>query len=280
MTDRVETLGRSLVQHGPLNDRIYLMRLHRPDLPDLLPALERLARDRGYGKILARIPAEASAAFEADGYAPEVVVPGMMAAEQDGLFVTRYLSSERSREREPERLAAVRRALQQIAAACELPDEDVQPCDPADAPAMSDVYRSVFASYPFPIHDAGYLAAVMAKNSRYFCVRRAHRIVALGAAEIDPEGRNAEMTDLAVLPEFRGRGLALCLLARMEAAAADAGVRTLFTIARALSTSANAVFKRMGYRFAGTLTNSTHIAGRIQSMSVWYKDAPPPESST
>ena len=118
MTDHVETLGRSLVQHGPLNDRIYLMRLHRPDLPALLPALERLARDRRYGKILARIPADASAAFKAGGYAPEVVVPGMMAAAQDGLFVTRYLSSERSREREPERLAAVRRALQQIAVKC------------------------------------------------------------------------------------------------------------------------------------------------------------------
>jgi hypothetical protein len=49
MADTIETIFRSTVQHGPLNRRIYLMRLHPGDVPSIIPALNRLARENGYG---------------------------------------------------------------------------------------------------------------------------------------------------------------------------------------------------------------------------------------
>ncbi len=57
MTDRVEKIGRSTVQHGPFNDRVYLMKLARADTPGILPALDELASREGYSKIFAKIPA-------------------------------------------------------------------------------------------------------------------------------------------------------------------------------------------------------------------------------
>jgi hypothetical protein len=33
----------------------------------------------------------------------------------------------------------------------------------------------------------------------------------------------------------------------------------------------NITFARAGFKFAGTLINNTHIAGRMENMNVWRK---------
>ena len=43
MADKIEKLDRSLIQHGPGNQRIYLMKVHGQDLPGLLDKMDRLA---------------------------------------------------------------------------------------------------------------------------------------------------------------------------------------------------------------------------------------------
>jgi hypothetical protein len=58
----------------------------------------------------------------------------------------------------------------------------------------------------------------------------------------------------------------------MEAYLLDKGFKTLYTIARLKSLPMNKTFLISHYRYAGTLTNNTQIAGRIESMNVWYKN--------
>jgi putative beta-lysine N-acetyltransferase len=79
------------------------------------------------------------------------------------------------------------------------------------------------------------------------------------------------MTDFATLPHFRGKGLATALLVDMENEMKNQKIRTLFTIARALSPGMNITFARCGYKYSGTLINNTQIFGHIESMNVWYK---------
>lgn len=55
------------------------------------------------------------------------------------------------------------------------------------------------------------------------------------------------MTYFAVRPIYRGRNLSLLLLARMEEEMRAAGIKTAFTIARALSYPINATFARARY---------------------------------
>jgi putative beta-lysine N-acetyltransferase len=96
-------------------------------------------------------------------------------------------------------------------------------------------------------------------------------MTAISAAEIDFNNHSAEMTDFATLAKQRSRGLAGCLLAKMEQAMIQQGITTLFSIARALSPAMNITFAKFGYTYGGTLVNNTNISGRIESMNIWYK---------
>ena len=55
-TDRIETYGDSLIQHGNHSERAYLMKLSRKDLPELIEYLDDLALENGYTKIFAKVP--------------------------------------------------------------------------------------------------------------------------------------------------------------------------------------------------------------------------------
>ena len=102
-------------------------------------------------------------------------------------------------------------------------------CAPAaedDADDLAALYGEVFATYPFPIADPGYLRATMAGDYRYFIVRTEDgRLAAASSAEIYREDENVEMTDFAVHQAFRGKNLSGLLLSRMEEEMRAAGMR-------------------------------------------------------
>jgi putative beta-lysine N-acetyltransferase len=144
---------------------------------------------------------------------------------------------------------------------------------PSDAEALASLYGEVFASYPFPIHDQRFVRESMADGTTYLLIREeaTGRVVAAASAEPSCHPRTCEMTDFATVPEKRGLGLAGVLLYELERHATADGMRTAYTIARATSVGMNRVFARQGYTHAGTLVNNTNIAGRIESMHVWYR---------
>jgi len=140
-----------------------------------------------------------------------------------------------------------------------------------DVDAITEVYKMVFRSYPFPIHDPNYIRKTMRDHIRYFGIRDGGALVALSSAEMDPAAKNAEMTDFATLPQARGRGTAYHLLRAMEQEMKTQGIKTLYTIARLNSLPMNKTFLKHGYAYSGTLINNTNIAGNIESMNVLYK---------
>jgi beta-lysine N6-acetyltransferase len=283
--DKLERIGASLVQHGPLNARAYLMHLAPPEEPTIVPTLEKLARTHGYTKIFAKVPEGAAARFTKAGYAAEAVVPGLYSGREAGVFMGRYFADWRKEPANPQALRDVlsvarKKATQagisatspsRPASSPSLPrDARLIPLGPDQAEDMAEVYRAVFDSYPFPIFDPGYLRGSMTGNTRFYGVLIRDRLAALASAEMDPETGAAEMTDFATLPEFRGRKLAGILLAHMTERMRDLGLCTLYTIARAESYAMNVTFARGGYVFCGTLPNNTHIGGGLESMNVWH----------
>lgn len=271
--DTVEKLGRSTIQHGPLNNRIYLLKLDGADMPGLLLRMDQLARVRGYTKILAKLPEEMFPRFEESGYIREAVIPGLIRGKVSGGFLGKFLDSDRRRMPQTGWFRKVLKLIRDDAG-CGLRSKKDLPiacCTPADAAEISRVYQRVFQSYPFPITDPEYVKKIMATHVRFYCVRSADRIVALASSELDEENLNVEMTDFATLPDHRTRGLAGYLLTKMESDMAALGMRTAYTIARSVSPGMNLVFSRGGYTLAGTLINNTQIAGGIESMHVWYK---------
>lgn len=275
MYDQVGTIGESVIQHGPLNNRIYLMKLDANDMPGILDKLETLAGERGYTKIFAKVHAEHKTPFERHGYRQEAMVPEFYDGRYDAVFMGRFLSRDRERDdkiketREALDLAAQKWGLGKLPGSS--PPSKINLATVDDVKEMSRIYREVFPSYPFPIHDPGYLRETMETHVRYYLVRLQGRIVAISSAEMDLDANNAEMTDFATRPSQRRSGLGIHLLEHMEREMALLEVPTLYTIARSLSPGMNIVFAKMGYRFAGTLVNNTNISGQIENMNVWYK---------
>ena len=136
---------------------------------------------------------------------------------------------------------------------------------------MAEVYRSVFPTYPFPIHDPEYIRKTMSSHVLYCSITCGGSIAALSSAEMDRKKQQAEMTDFATLDQWRKRGFARILLSFMEDEVRRQGTETAYTIARAVSPGMNLTFASCGYTYGGRLVNNTQISGSIETMNVWYK---------
>jgi putative beta-lysine N-acetyltransferase len=275
MPDVIEKLSHSIVQHGSYNRRIYLMKLHGRDMPSIVPVLEHLAREKGYEKILVKTPAHNRDGFAKEGYHQEAIIPYYFKDREDAAFMAKYFSSIRRRVDDRQRIIAILSQAHRYEQARSRKTNDfffgVQTCQSDDAAEMSRLYKTVFKTYPFPIFDPHYLIESMNHHITYFCIRNDNRIVALAASEKDSDNLAVEMTDFATLSGHRRQGMASCLLKEMENEMIQQGLKTAYSIARSLSPSMNITFVKNGYKYGGTLSNNTNIAGRIESMNIWYK---------
>jgi len=274
-TDTIIAKEGTVIQHGPLNDRVYLMKLGPGIVQFTLEKAEALAKEHGYSKIFAKVPASAREVFAERGYTVEAIMPGFLNGREDGYFFAKYLDPGR---REPadadiiEDVLAAALAHTDACRSCPLPPGfTIRPAGTEDAPALAALYGSVFETYPFPIHDPGYIRETMQSHIYYYCAVREGRIIAASSAETDRDSQSVEMTDFATHPSYRGMGLCSALLATMEGDMQTEGMRTAYTIARAAMYPINITFARVGYEFGGTLRNNTNICGSFESMNVWYK---------
>jgi beta-lysine N6-acetyltransferase len=278
--DSIKTIGRSRIQCGPLSDRVYLMQLASGEAGMVIAEMQKMAQAEGYTKLFAKIPSQSASVFLDAGFKIEARIPDFYPGGDAALFVARFRCEKRRRPSDAERIqkvlavaprkagAGIRRPLP---AGCDL---TVMHAD--RAPQMAALYRRVFDSYPFPIFDPDFIRRSMDENFSYVGILCGATLIALASAERIESG--VEMTDFATDPAHRRGSLAAHLLDAMEANARRDGVRTAFTIARAVSYGINIMFARAGYTFGGTLVNNTNISGRVQSMNIWYKSLSPSHS--
>ncbi len=271
-----EFLGAT-IQHGPLNNRIYLMNLGSAEPTVLVPALRELAIQKAYTKIFAKVPASSASDFLNAGYRKEAEVAGFFSGREDAVFVCAYFDSQRQLSPVQDEIDNVIRVAKNAEPVEEAPPHDftIRQAVVEDIPVMARIYRDVFPSYPFPIQEPSYLKETMCSHVEYFAVEHHGEIVALSSAEMDVENRNVEMTDFATREAYRGHRLAAHLLRHMETAMRRKNIASAYTIARAISYPMNLTFSRGGYRYGGLLVNNTSIVGQIESMTVWHKPLHP-----
>ncbi len=273
MIDTVEKIGNgSTIQHGKHNDRIYLMKLDEQDVDLILDELPELAKANSYSKVFCKIPKKAAPLFFANGYALEGYIPKFYKGRDDVFFVSKFLSSARRVNTEPDQLSKI---AQLLAKKHTLKPRSsayrIRKLNKTDVDQIIQIYHKVFESYPFPIHDPDYILKTMAENIHYFGAEKDGKLVALASSEMDKAGKNAEMTDFATIKNHGGNNLASLLLSEMEAEMRKEGMKTLYTIARVNSIPMNLTFLRSGYEYSGTLINNTNISGKIESMNIYYK---------
>ncbi len=275
MFDIITKMGRTMVQHGHHNDRIYVMRLSSKDMPDITHRLYDMAMANRYSKIFVKVPAFALDSFMNAGYVVEAYVPGFFDGHESGYFMAKYLDGSRAIEMKNHIVEGVLSAASKIAGKWKAPSLAegfmFHAAGPEDAEDLAKLYSRVFMTYPFPINDPSYIRRAMEKSIRYFCVRSNDRLVAASSAEMDAGLSNVEMTDFATLQGYQGRGISAYMLHKMEESMRREGMKLAYTIARATSHPINRIFSRAGYSYGGRLTNNTNICGAIESMNVWYK---------
>ncbi|WP_049785082.1 putative beta-lysine N-acetyltransferase [Desulfotalea psychrophila] len=276
MSDKIEMFRDSVIQHGPENDRVYVMKTTRTDCQDVIHYALKLADSNGYSKIFAKFPESCKQFFEQNMFIEEAKVPGLFNGEECGYFSGRYIDLARKLETRPELIEQVIEAAHSkysdgVESHMLSPGLTCRIMNRNDINTMAFLFKQVFPTYPFPIHDPDYLATTMEQNVIYHGIFKGTELIAQSSAEIDFNARNVEMTDFATHLNSRGKGLATYLLAVMEDDVMKRGVQTAYTIARAYSFGMNSTFAKRGYQYAGTLTNNTQISGQLESMNVWYK---------
>ncbi len=271
--DEIIHRGKSIIQHGPANDRVYLMKLDSEDLPAIAYEIYEIGRQNGYTKLFAKVQAQDVPHFAALGFIDEARVPFMHKGESAGYFISKYLDQNRAIPKDIERISAVLNLTDQKSGTqpIQSSNHEILRLRLGNADELAALYGEVFKTYPFPVDDPAFIRKSMLSNTIYFGILSKDRLVAAASMEIDTEWQCAEMTDFATLPEYQGKGAAGQLLLVMEQAAKNLALNTLYTIARAESFGMNIVFGRAGYAFGGTLHNNTQIAGKLESMNVWHK---------
>jgi len=304
MADKLEYFENSLIQHGKENNRVYLMKLGSGSVDNLINHIEFLVETNKYTKIFTKIPADRADVFLKRGYLQEASIPKFFNGTEDGLFLVKYFDETRKQADRKEIEAVITGSLKKLSRhlepICEAnrvershdfvlnyeifrhdsklsaQDDDrsltLEELYYTNAEEIAKLYREVFPSYPFPIYEPDYILETMRENVIYFGAKKEGKIIALSSAEIDYNASNAEMTDFATHPNFRGKNLSLHLLQKMETKMQEIGIKTTYTIARSLSFGMNTTFARAGYEFGGTLINNTNISGSIESMNVWHKN--------
>lgn len=273
--DRVEKIGSSTVQHGEDNSRVYIMKLKQEDMELVLEESLRLGERNGYGKIIAKIPESMGGKFSTNGFNLEAVIDGFYGGEENGLFMSKFLSEERMEKRdenELEEVIDIAKSKKDSNKDHQLdPKYQIRKCEKEDSKEMAKLYKKVFATYPFPIFERDYIEQTMDENVCYYGIWHKKKLVALSSSEMDLESKNTEMTDFATDPEHRGQSLSQFLLKAMERDMSELGIKTAYTIARAKITGINVIFAKADYIYSGTLVNNTNIDGSIESMNIWYK---------
>ncbi|WP_099190737.1 putative beta-lysine N-acetyltransferase [Tepidibacter mesophilus] len=275
MSDKILKIGKSIIQHGKENDRIYLMKLHKSDLPSIINKLDEISKKICYTKIFAKVPSYAKKNFVNNEYIVEAHIPNFYKGKEDAFFMAKYFCKDRKTKKNKQKIDKVLKTSIEKDN-CEenfnLNKEfNFRKATLEDAADMSKLYNKVFETYPFPIEDPNYIKETMNENVEYFGIWHKGNIISLASCEMDLKNLNVEMTDFATLPEYRGNKFALFLLNKMEQSMKKRGMKTVYTIARSISYAMNITFSKLGYNYTGTLTQNTNISGDLETMNVWYK---------
>jgi putative beta-lysine N-acetyltransferase len=275
MSDIITKIGNSVIQYGNYNDRIYLMKLSSSDFPVIIDIIDKLAQANAYSKIFAKIPAYAKDGFFENGFEIEASIPNFYTNDNEAFFMAKFLTEARKQNTKSEEINMVLKAAHQRTVESKMIKLGLgftyRRCGISDAPQIAKIYKKIFATYPFPIYDPDYIVKTMQQNVIFFAIIYKGTIIALSSAEIDAEAGNAEMTDFAILPEYSRKGFSIFLLQLMESEVKKQQIKTVYSIARALSFGMNITLAKMGYHYCGTSINNTNISGSFESMNIWYK---------
>jgi beta-lysine N6-acetyltransferase len=240
---------------------------------EITSLIEESAREREAQKVIIKSRVEHLHSFLERGYELEAVIKGFFKG-SDVYFMAKFMSEARKMSSHWENAEKIFFDVQNLDQETKQPlhKYKLQKAELKDAERLAALYEKVFPVYPVPLQKPEYVRKSMESGTVFLFIEKNNEIISAASAEIDPLEGNAELTDCATLPSFRGGGLMKQLLTGLEEELTKQKIFCVYTIARSLSFGMNAAFKQLGYRYGGRLVNNCYIYDKIEDMNIWWKD--------
>ncbi len=140
-----------------------------------------------------------------------------------------------------------------------------------DIGEIAALFSTVFSTYPTPVYDEEYIRQTMNGKILYKVAESEGKIIGIASADMDMDNRNAEMTDCATYPEYRGKGVLSNIIYELESELKNRDFITLYSLSRAVNTGINKVLCKHQYKYRGRLINNCNICGAFEDMNIWIK---------
>ncbi|MGG1660389.1 putative beta-lysine N-acetyltransferase [Brevibacillus sp. NRS-1366] len=260
------------------NSRVKLHQYDRTQIAQWAKRLRELAIESDATKLIVYGKKGDVPAWIKEGFSLEGTIDGFFKG-VTAYMLTVYLTEERATSSAPEleeEILALSLAKAAKGEEKALPAGYVlREASEADAEELARLYGLVFATYPTPMDDPGYIRKTMLEGTIYFVVESEDSIACAASAEVTERMGSAEMTDCATHPEHAGKGLLQPLFTALERRMEEAGIYYLYTLTRAQSAGMNVTAAKMGYEYRGRLINNCTIFSGYEDMNIWVKSLRP-----
>ncbi|MDR4435387.1 putative beta-lysine N-acetyltransferase [Bacillus tequilensis] len=262
----------AVLDHDGFNKRIRVVR-YDGAIEKALPEIVAAAKEEKADKIIVYAKQHDEPVLAKQLFAPEGFLKGYYLGHPACVMV-RYLTEKRrqtdSYVKEHEMIEALYRTAPRRRSENK-PDFTIRKAEANDMYQLSMLYKKVFRTYPTPVFDPAYIEQTMNENTIYYVMLDHDSLICAASADINPELGHAEITDCAVLPEYRGCSLTSFLIEALEKEMAEQEIFHVFSLARAASFGMNAVLYHSGYQYGGRLINNCYISEGLENMNIWCK---------
>ncbi|WP_158736161.1 putative beta-lysine N-acetyltransferase [Alteribacillus sp. YIM 98480] len=263
------------MQIEPFSERIKIYALPKEEkMPLFLDSLKRVARTQHCDKLIFYVTQEDRTRESLKQFELEGAIKGFFKG-KDAFIYSFFLHPSRNYTVDPQK---EKRVIEQACAVTKKAGRSILPAKYTmrrptenDAEEMSRLYRSVFKTYPTPMHDPDFIRGVM-KNEVYFTViEHKDRIISACSADVLPSFQSAEMSDCATIEEHRNKGLLSYQFSFLIRLMQQKKIWTLFSYSRSLSLGMNVVNIYHGFTYGGRMVRNSNISGQLESMNIWYR---------
>ncbi|RCX17862.1 beta-lysine acetyltransferase [Anaerobacterium chartisolvens] len=240
---------------------------------DILKDIIEMARGESLGKIISNVNIKAMKTFISSGFQIEGMIYGFFKGE-DALCVSYFLDSKRAASAEKDKEDAIIQRCMESKSSFKLKDmEDITMRDAlrGDIFHMTELFKAVFETYPSPVFDEEYIKSNLNKTALYKVACIDGRVVAAASADMDKDNLNAEITDCATYPQYRGRGILSNLIYYLEQDLKERNFYCAYSLSRAINPGINMALCKHGYKYTGRMLNNCDICGSFEDMNIWSK---------
>ncbi|MTI81760.1 MAG: putative beta-lysine N-acetyltransferase [Firmicutes bacterium] len=265
--------GRILIDK--FNKRLKVLRYEGEDITNFLNNIKNTATKHDLDKIIFFAKVKEKDSFVKLGFKEEGTIPGYYSGETCyclSLFLNEGRANSEHNEKENKILKQIFGNKQSYKVEKPLPlDLTIKPTERQDADKLVKLYQQIFSTYPSPLLNVDYVLSVINDTVHFISVFDGDEIISAASAELDVKNNNAEVTDCATLPNYRGKGLLTKTILALEKELFSKDIYTLYSLARAGSFGMNAALYKMNYHYTGRMVNNCHIGGRFEDMNIWVK---------